>query len=165
MWTTIKNNYKIILTTVGLLLVGIVSAFLFEEYYRRFVRLLFKFVNGDKIQFYGKDFHLFASNIFAIAFGLFISLTFLLLKFSASQYRIKRASLTVVIFFVTTILITAVDSFGLVIECTACNDGIRRLTFNQPTYDKYFIISLITAFTYLLTTFLLERKRNRKVND
>lgn len=164
MRTTIRNNYKNILTTIGLLLVGIVFAFLFEDYYRQLVRFSFKFFNGDNIQFFGKNFHLFPSDSFVIAFGLFTSLTFLLLKFSSRPSRLKRTCLTVIVFFVTTILITALDSKRLIIECTACDDGIRRLTFNQPTYDKYFIISLTTAFSYLLTTYLLERKRLRKTN-
>jgi len=161
MWTTIKNNYKTILTTIGFLLVGIVLAFLLEDYYRQLVRFSFKFFNSDNIQFFGKNFHLL-SDSFVLAFGLFTSLTFLLLKFSSSPYRTKRACLTVVIFFATTILITALDSKRLIIECTACDDGIRRLTFNQITYDRYFFISLATAFAFLLTAYLLERKRLKK---
>jgi hypothetical protein len=58
---TIKNNYKTILTTIGFLLMGIAVAFLFEDYFRQLVRFSFKFFNGDNIQFYGKNFHLFAS--------------------------------------------------------------------------------------------------------
>ena len=165
MWTTIKNNYKTILTTVGILLVAIVVAFLFEDYYRQLVRFSFKFFNGDNIQFFGKNFHLFPSDSFVVAFGLFTSLTFLLLKFSSRPNRLKRTYLTIIFFFATTILVTAFDSMRLVVECTACNDGIRRLHFNQPAYDKYFIISLTTAIAYLLTSFLFERKRQRKTNE
>ncbi len=165
MWTTIKNNYKTILTTIGLLLVGIVFAFLLEDYYRQLVRFSFKFFNGDNIQFIGKNFHLFASDRFVAVFGLFTSLTFLLLKFSSRPNRLKRICVTVIVFFVTTILITALDSKRLIIECTACDDGIRRLTFNSVTYDKYFIISLTTAIVYLLTAYLLERKRLKKTNE
>jgi hypothetical protein len=165
MWTTIKNNYKTILMTIGLLLVGVVFAFLFEDYYRQLVRFSFKFFNGDNIQFIGKNFHLFASDRFVAAFGLFTSLSFLLLKFSSRPNRIKRVCLTIFVFFATTILITALDSKRLIIECTACDDGIRRLTFNQLTYDKYFIIGLTISIAYLLTTYLLERKRLRKTNE
>ena len=64
-----------------------------------------------------------------------------------------------------TILITAFDSKRLIIECTACDDGIRKLTFNEITYDKYFIISLTTATIYLLTTYLIERKRLKKTSE
>ena len=73
--------------------------------------------------------------------------------------------MTAIVFFATTILITALDSKRLILECTACDDGIRSLTFNQPTYEKYFLFSLATAFAYLLTKFLLERKRHSKINE
>ena len=165
MWTTVKNKYKTILTTAGLLVVAIVVAFLFEDYYRQLVRFSFKFFNGDNIQFFGKNFHLFPSDSFVVAFGLFTSLTFLLLKFSSRPNRLKRTSVTITLFFATTIIVTAFDSMRLVVECTACNDGIRRLTYNQPAYDKYFIISLTTAIAYLFTTYLLDRKRLRKTNE
>ena len=169
MSTAVKNSYKIILTRVGLLLglliLVLLIAFLFEDYYRQLVRFSFKVFNGDNIQFIGKNFHLFASDTFVVSLGLFIWFTCLILKLSARRGRIKRALLIGIIFFATTILVTALDSYRLVIECTACKDGIRRLTFNQLTYDKYFIISLATASAYLLTVYLLERKRNSKANE
>jgi flagellar biosynthesis protein FlhB len=165
MWTTIKNNYKNILTTVGLFLVGFLVAYVFEDYYRQLVRFSFKFFNGDSIQFVGKNFRLFASDRFVTAFGLFASLTFLLLKFSIGITRLERIFVTVIIFFLTTILITALDSKRLIIECTACDNGIRRLAFNSITYDKYFIISLTAAIAYLLTAYLLEKKRIKKTNE
>jgi hypothetical protein len=154
-----------IFTTIGLLLVGMVLAFLFEDYYRQLVRFSFRFFNGENIQFFGKNFHLFASDSFVAASGLFTSASFLLLKFSLRPYRVKRAGVAIVVFFVITVLITALDSKRLILECTACDDGIRRLTFNQPTYDKYFIISLTAAITYLLAACLLEQKRLRKTNE
>jgi len=162
MWTTIKDSYKTILTTLGIQIVSIVVAFLFENYYRQLVRFSFKFFNGDDIQFIGKNFHLFASDSFVITFGLFTSLTFLLLKYSSHPKRIPRVSFTIFVFFAFTFLITALDSKRLIIECTSCADGIRKLTFNEITYDKYFIISLTTAIIYLLTTYLLEHKLLKK---
>ncbi len=164
MWTSIKNNYKIILTTVVILFVGIVLAILFENYYRQLVRFSFKFFNGDKIQFVGKNFHLFASYFFVTAFGIFISLSFILFNFSTKSKRIKRACFTIIIFFCSTIFISALDCYGLIIECTACDDGIRKLSFNQPSYDNYFVISLTISFAYLLTTFLLECKPLGRTN-
>jgi hypothetical protein len=64
-----------------------------------------------------------------------------------------------------TFLITALDSKRIILECTACDDGIVRLHFNELAYDKYFLTSLTTAIAYLLTTYLLERRRLRKTNE
>lgn len=165
MWSKIKSKYKTILTTTGAFLIGFLVAYLFEDYYRQLVRFSFKVFNGDNIQFIGKNFHLFASYSFVIAFGLFASLTFLFIKFSFRPNRLKRICVAIIIFFASTALITALDSKRLIIECTACDNGIRRLTFNQLTYDKYFIISLIVAISYLLITYLLELKRLRNTNE
>lgn len=150
----IKNSYKTMLTTAGAFIIGILLAYLFEDHYRQFVRFLFSFFNGENIQFTGKNFHLFPSNIFIITSGFFSSFSFLLLKFSTHTSRIKSTFNTVIIFFMTTILITALDSHRLVLECTACNDGIRRLTFNEIPYDRYFVISLALATIYLTIKYL-----------
>lgn len=145
MWTSIKKNYRTILLTFGLFVLGVVSAFLTEDYYRQFTRFLFKLFNGDKIIFIGKNFHLFASIKFVVAFGLFCSLTFLALnrnKFYNTLNAILYISAT---FLLTTTLISLLDSKRLILECTACNDGIRRLTYNEITYDLYFMTSLLVS--------------------
>jgi hypothetical protein len=165
MWTIVKRNYKTILAIAGLLLIANIVLYLLEEYYRKLVRLSFKFFNGDNIQFYGKYFHLKPSDNLIIAISIFTLLTYLLLKFSSRPKRLKRTLVTINIFFAMTILITALDSKLQIIACTACDDGILILSLNNITYDKYFIVSLIASFTYLLTTYLLERKQFAKRNE
>ncbi|MDR0793131.1 MAG: hypothetical protein LBE82_07465 [Chitinophagaceae bacterium] len=157
-----KNNYKIILLTIGFLLVGFVLAFYFENYYRQLVIFFFKFFNGEFIQFIGKNFHLFASFGFTISFGVFCALTFLFLKFSSRNKRWKRTLLTILIFFGTTALITAFDSTNFALGCSDCDDRIRKLPYNKITYDKYFIISLTVSILYLFIMFLLDRKKQKK---
>lgn len=154
----LKNNFKTILAAIGLLIASWIVAFLFEDYYRQFVRFLFKFFNGDRIQFVGKNFHLFPSYRFVISSGFFTLLSFLFLRHSSRSNRLKRICINFFVCFISTILITALDSRIMIIECTACDDGIRQLTFNEISYDNYFIISLATGIFYLLTRCLVERK-------
>lgn len=165
----IRENYKIILSAIQDTFFGFLFAYIlangFEDYYRQLIRYLFRFFNGDSIRFIGKNFHLFPSLSFIINFGIFTSLAMMLFRFSFKPHRIRRISLMVLIFFSTTILTIALDSKRLIIECTTCQDGIRRLTFDQLAFDNYFSIGLFTAIAYLLTTFLLERKRLRKTNE
>ncbi len=165
MWSIIRNNYKTVLTAIEIFLVAIIVAFLFEDYYRRLVRFLFKFFNGDNIQFIGKN--LFASNCFVVSFAFFCLLTFLMLKSSQQSKRLKRSCLTVLIFFISTFLITALDSKMLIVECAACDNGVRKLVYNEVAYDRYFIISLIISFGYLLASYLLERpkRKNAKAHN
>jgi hypothetical protein len=80
----ISKNYKIILSTLYKILLGFAIAYSIangcEDYYRQLVRFSFRFINGDSIRFIGKNFHLFPSSSFVVAFALFISLVILLLK-------------------------------------------------------------------------------------
>ncbi len=158
----IKTNYNLILTTFGFLIVGIIIAFLFEDYYRQFVRYLFKLFNGDNIQFIGKNFHLFASNQFVFAFGLYSALTYIFIIQVFQTNKFITLTITLLLFFTTTIFITALDSKRLIIECTAC-EGIRELTYNEVTYDKYFIASLVVSFIYLIILTII-MKRKQKLN-
>ena len=152
----------IVLTAIGIFLVALIVAFLFEDYYRQLIRFLFRFFNGDNIQFIGKNFHLFASNCFVVSFAFFCMLTFLMLKSSQQSKRLKRSCLTVLILFTSTFFITALDSKMLIVECTACNNGILKLVYNEVAYDRYFIISLIISFVYLLASYLLEPTKRKK---
>lgn len=152
---------RIVLVTMCVFILTSLVAFLTEEYYRQLVRAILIFFSENKIQFIGKNFHLFASLGFVLAFGIFASSMFLILRFTDKGRRVKRLLLTVMAFFMATILITALDAIRLVTECTACRDGIRKLTFNQPSYDSYFIVSLIIAVIYILVLLFLDRRKGK----
>lgn len=155
-------NYKAAFISIGLFIVGSTSTFLFDEYYRQLVRFSFNYFNGDHIQFTGKNFHLFPSNSFIITFGLFSSLAFLLLKFSNTARIIQKCFFSILCFFISSICIAALDSEIIIVQCTACDDGIVPLQYNDITYTKYFIISLSITLIYLLITFLIERRQLKK---
>lgn len=163
MWTLIKNNFITILLTPLLFISGVISAIWFEKIYRKFVRDLFILFNGDKINFVGKNFHLLASIKFVVAFGLFCSATFIILRLN-KFYNIIKAFLSLLSsFFCTTILISLLDSKRLIIECTNCNEGVKILSFNAITYDFYFILSLIVSL--LITSWLIFRDNKRKLKN
>ena len=52
----------------------------------------------------------------------------------------KRTVLSIVIFATAMILISSVDGNLKVIECTACDNGIRKLHWNEINYG--FIVGL-----------------------
>jgi hypothetical protein len=149
---------KSLLITAALFITSIVIALVCEENYRQLVRYLFTLFNGNNILFIGKNFHLFPSESFILSFALFTSLTFWAIKL-AQLNTLKTIAWTFSIFFATTLVLTALDSGRLVLEFTACKDGIRRLSFNQPTYDLYFILSWTAASIYVGTKYLAKRKQ------
>lgn len=155
-------NYKTAFICIGLFIVGSTSTFLFNESYMQLVRFSFNYFNGNHIQFSGKNFHLFPSNSFIVAFGLFSSLAFLLLKNSNTARIIQKCFFCILCFFTSSICIAALDSERIIVECTACDDGIVPLQYNDINYSQYFIISLSITLFYLLITFLIERRPLKK---
>lgn len=154
-----KDNFKTILLALKLFVLGVVVAFFTENYYRQLVRFLFKFFNGDKIDFIGKDFHLFASIKFIVTFGLFCSLITLVLNKNKFYNEIKAISYLSTIFFLATTFISLLDSKRLIIECVTCDNGIRKLTYNEITYDFYFILSLLTSLV-ITSWFIFRHSKN-----
>ena len=161
---TPKLNYKTLLAALGLFFAGGVTAYFFEWNYRKLVTYSFHLLYGDNIKFLYKDIHLFPDESFLIAFGLFTSVAFLLLKFFARQFRTKRILFMILTFIVTTFLAVALDSKRLIFECANCEEEIRQLTFRKPSYNLYFIVSLSASLIYLATVYLLEQRRISKTN-
>jgi hypothetical protein len=162
--STPSLNYKPLLALLGLFFVGIVTAYFFEWHYRKLVTHSFQMLYGDNIKFIYKDIHLFPDEIFLIAFGLFTSIAFLLLKYSARQFRTKRICFMIFTFFATTILAIALESKRLIFECANCEEELGQLTFRKPSYNLYFIVSLSASLIYLATVYLLEHRRISRTN-
>ena len=159
------NRIKIILFLLLVFALTITLAVYNEDSYRVLVRFFFNFFQGDKIKFFGKNFHLFASPYFVVAFGLFSVLFTLFLYGQSNKRRFIYSALTIILFFTTTMVTTYLDSKIKIIECTACQDGVRSLHYNAVNYDFHFITSLAVGLLPLLWTFLkrkISKRRQRK---
>lgn len=159
------NRIKIILLLLLVFILTITLAVYYENSYRVLVRFFFKFFQGDKIKFVGKNFHLFASPYFVVAFGLFSVILTTLLYRQSNRKRLVYLFSTIVLFFITTIATTYIDSTGYVVECTACQDGVRSLHYNAINYDFHFITSLVVGLLPLFWLFLkkqISKRRQRK---
>lgn len=159
------NRIKILLFLLLVFVLTITLAVYYENSYRVLVRFWFKTFQGDKIKFVGKNFHLFASSYFMLAFGLFSVILVILLYGQGKRRRFVYLFSTIVLFFVTTMASTYIDSFGKVVECTACENGVRSLQYNAVDYDLHFITSLVVGLLPLFWTFLKKKitiRRQRK---
>jgi len=116
------NKIKIILLLLVVFVLTVSLAFYYENSYRVLVRHFYTFFQGGKIKFVGKNFHLFASPYFVIAFGLFSVLLTMLLYGQSKKRRFFYFGLAIVLFFITTMATTFLDSTSKIIECTACQD-------------------------------------------
>ena len=159
------NRIKIILLLLLVFVLTITLAVYNENSYRVLVRFFFNLFQGDKIKFVGKNFHLFASPYFVVAFGLFSVLFTLILYGQSKKSGFFYSALAIILFFITTMVTTYLDSKFKIIECTACQDGIRSLHYNAVNYDFHFITSLVVGLLPLLWTFIkkqISKRRHRK---
>ena len=155
------KKLKNILTLLLLFAVAVLSAFYFEEYYRSFARYFIKYFSDNKIQFVGKNFHLFTSNYFVLSFGVFCVIFIKLIKEEALKLIFWNNFIVISLFAVTTITISYIFSVIKIAECTACDDGIRKLQYNEINYDVIFITSLVVTLVPLI---LLKIKKNLRIS-
>lgn len=155
------KKLKNILILLLVFAVAVLSAFYFEEYYRSFVRHFFKYFSDNKIQFVGKNFHLFASDYFVLSFGVFCVIFIKLIKEETLKSMFWNVFIVIILFAATTITISYVFSVIKITECTACDDGIRKLQYNEINYDAIFITSLLVSLVPLI---LLKIKKNLRIS-
>lgn len=159
------NKLKQILLLLLVFILAVVISFYFENSYRVFIRQLFNFFQREKIQFVGKNFHLFASPYLLIAFGLFCVMLTILLSGHSKKNRLIYFVFTALLFVITTFATSFLDSTGYVVECTACKYGVRNLNYNEINYDFHFITSLLVGLLPVIYVFLkthISKKQPRK---
>jgi len=158
------KKLRLILFLLGVFVLTVSLAFYCEDSYRALVRFFFNLFHSDKIKFIGKNFHLFASTYFVIAFGFFSVLFTLLMYEQGRKGFLVYSGLTIVLFFFTTMVTAYFDSTQKIAECTNCQDGIIRLHYNAISYDLHFVISLAATLLLLLSVFLKQQISKRRLN-
>ena len=133
-------------------IIGTILAFFFDEFFRIFIRSSFGFFNGDFIQFTGKNFHIFATYAFSLIFGIFLLLSFLII--TKSKRKTLTAITIIFIFLILNLIISYIESKLWVMECTTCENGIRKINYNELPYTNYLLISSIIT---ILISHLLKK--------
>lgn len=154
-----KSTLKAILISIAIFIVAGVSAFYFEEPFRRLTRWLYQFFTSDRISFVGKGFH-FASASFLASFGLYSVLFYHLMLRLEKRRRIFFALVTLLTFAVVLSIVTAFDSNAQIITCTACKDNKLAIGYNDLSYDTIFIIGLLVSIIPIATAVYKKQKRN-----
>ncbi|MAZ27791.1 MAG: hypothetical protein CL868_12040 [Cytophagaceae bacterium] len=131
---------KQILTGILFAIIGSIIAFYSYDFLRNQIQEVFVWSTADSIQFIGKDFYLFASYFYYISFSISFSILVISSMHLSFLKIFKRTVLSIVIFATAMILISSVDGNLKVIECTACDNGIRKLHWNEINYG--FIVGL-----------------------
>jgi hypothetical protein len=136
--------------------IGLWSAFWIKE----FIQDLFVFFTDHHIRFHGKiSLPLFFGWHYPAIFALIGLFCYYAFQVCTLREKIKYACLTVCIFFFVLALICYFDSNIKIIECTACDDGIRTLEYADIRYERIIFTSL--ALSLLPIGIKRIRKRGR----
>lgn len=126
-------------------LVGAGIAFLTESFFRGFIQDVFQISTSDKIQFIGKNINFIPNIIFFPTLGLSLVIISIENSNKNSSQILINIIRSLIIFFISIIVISAIDANLKVIECTACIDGIRKIKWNDINYGMILGISLLIS--------------------
>ena len=136
---------KVIFGTLAFI-IGISIAYYSESFFRGIIQDIFKWSTSDKIQFVGKNFFIFSNKLYFLTFGIgLIILTLDNLNQKLANF-LKNVMVSILIFGILIIGFSSLDANLKVMECTACDDGIRKLHWNDINYG------LILGSTSIIAT-------------
>ncbi len=125
--------------------IGAGIAFLTESFFRGFIQDVFQISTSDKIQFIGKNINFIPNIIFFPTLGLSLVIISIENSNKNSSQILINIIRSLIIFFISIIVISAIDANLKVIECTACIDGIRKIKWNDINYGMILGISLLIS--------------------
>jgi|TARA_R110002110_G_C13028718_1_gene678614 hypothetical protein len=139
--------------------IGFGIAVFLDSFFRHLIQDLFQWTTNDGIQFGGKDFYLFGNPYYFTSFGL-IFLIFRIANRKTKPLKILRNGILLIILFgIALIGICAINANLKIIECTACDDGIRRLGYNEINYGLILSFSSLISIIPSLVSIIKTRKK------
>lgn len=126
-------------------IVGIGTSVVLDSFFREQIQSLFILSTSNHIRFTGKNFHLFSSYFYYSSFALAFLLFFLTNLGLEVKQIIKSGIISILLFTLAVVVISLIDANMKVIECTACNDGIRILHWNEINYDLILSTSILIS--------------------
>lgn len=131
-----------------------------EFWIREFILDLFVFFTDNHIRFRGKIFiPLFFGWHYSAIFALIGLFCYHAFRVCTLREKIKYASLAVCIFFLVLAVLCYFDSNIKIIECTACDDGIRTLEYSDIRYERIIFASLALALLPIGIKYIRSQRR------
>jgi len=151
---------KIILGIIAFV-IGFGIALYSESFFREIIQDIFKWSTSDKIKFVGKNMYIFSDKTYYITLGIIpLILTLENLNKKSTEF-LKNGIICLLIFGISLIGISAIDANIKVIECTACDDGIRKLHWNAINYG---LIIGTSAIISIIPSLIRIIKRTKKAS-
>lgn len=133
-----KISFGIVFSILGMMI-----ALFSVSFFRNQIQLLFQLTTNGKIQYFGKGFYLFLSPIYYISFTISIvvlGMANLTLNFKSI---LKNVLIWIGVFTITLVIICAINANFKIMECTACDDGILRMNYNEINYGMILSIGMV----------------------
>jgi hypothetical protein len=144
------------------MIIGVGIAFYSESFLREVIQHIFKWSTSDKIKFIGKNFYVFSNKLYFLTFGI----AFLIMTLENMNQKIaqilKSGVLSFLIFVITLVCISAINANMKIIECTACDDGIRKLNWNEINYGQIIGASVIVSIVPNMISVIKRMKKHLK---
>ncbi len=138
--------------------IGVAIDFYAQSFFREQIQNIFLWSTSGSMKFHGKNFYPFGSNFSFFSFGLAFSL-FLFANLKQIPKRIIRSGvLSTLIFVVLVIIISSIDANIKVAECTACENGIRSIRWNDINYGRILGVSILISVIPSMI-FLMENRK------
>ncbi|MFY0632061.1 MAG: hypothetical protein JXR05_17005 [Flavobacteriaceae bacterium] len=150
---------KRILIGIAFFVIGFGIAVYADSFFRQLIQDLFQWTTSDGIQFGGKDFYLFGNPLYFTSFAL----AFLIFSIANRKKKIQKIILNgVIMILIFGILLTGICALNAnlkIIECTACDNGIRRLGYNEINYGVILATSTLLSIIPNLIVVFKNRKK------
>lgn len=146
------GHLRTALLGIGLFVASGALSYWLEGSYRVWVRSL---CSAQGIQFVGKYFQLFGSPWFLFGSATWSLAAFLLIKKFTWQQALIRLLIAVAVFFSVVFVLVSGWAASRVMQCTACDDGVRIMRFEEVPKDGLFVTTLVLS----LLAFLVRRSR------
>lgn len=131
-----------------------------EFWIQGFIQDLFVFFTDGHIRFHGKIFIPFFGWHYSAIFALIGLFCYHAFRICTLPEKIKYSCLTVCIFFLMLAVICYIDSNIKIIECTACDDGIRTLEYSDIRYEWIIFSSLALSLLPIGIKYVRSQKRS-----
>lgn len=141
------GRWRTFLIGFVLFLIGALLSYCLEGSYHGWVRSL---CTAQGVRFAGKYVQLFESPWFLFGSAIWSLVAFLLIKKFTWQQGLIRLLIAVAVFFSTVFVLVSGWAASRVMQCTACDDGVRIMRFVEVPKDGFFVTALVLSLFALL---------------
>ena len=155
-----RNLIKKIIFGIIALIIGFTCALYSDSFLRFKIQDIYLLATSNKIEFIGKNFFFFNNDSYYLGFGGVFLILYLANYKNKLSLILKNGFIAVLIFIIFLIITSTIDANLKLVECTACENGIRQLRRNDIKYSLIIVFSLLIS----IIPSVIQLIRNKKAS-